>query len=188
MPGQHSRIDEGVKHPKHEQPPITRPVEGQSWTIPDGLDPDKILTEYLTAGATSGIAALYGVRRAALTRWLQNVRPREWKEVQIIRALCTKEDGTEQIYDARTALQLARARDLRKAAEFDLERLDAATWGQQTHLTVEHVGDLADRLRRALVREEARVINPALQQLQETAQELGNSGVIPIESKTSDVT
>ena len=132
---EHQRIDEGVDRPAHAQPAITRALEGDSWTIPDGLDPDAVLLEYLTAGKTSGIAQRYGIRRGALTRWLQGQRPEQWKQIQIIRALCTKEDGQEEIYDAGTALQLARARELVRAAQWDLERLDSANYGQKQEIT-----------------------------------------------------
>ena len=147
----HIRIDEGVKRgsPTYQHPPAVRPQEGPGWTIPPDLNPDDIITAYLTEQTTSGIALRYGLRRAALTRWLQKVRPEEWKEVQVIRALCTKEDGTEQLYDAANALQLARARELRRASEWDLERLDSKNYGPHITQTVEFTGDLGDRLRRS---------------------------------------
>ena len=127
---EHQRIDEGVKRgARHNQPPANRPTEGLSRTIPDDLNPDHVLAEFLVAGKTSGIALKYGLRRAAVTRWMQKIRPIEWKEVQKIRALCTKEDGTEQIYDARSALQLSRARELLRAGQWDLERLDPSNYG-----------------------------------------------------------
>lgn len=165
---EHQRIDEGVSRPTHEQPPIDRRLEGESWTIPDGLDPDVVLMEYLTDGATSGIARRYGIRRGALTRWLQTQRAKEWREIQVIRALCTKEDGTELIYDSRTALQLARARELVRCAQWDLERLDAPNYGPKqeiTHnlqpiLTINLTAPAQDRV------SEAQVINGAAQIVQ----------------------
>ena len=121
---EHIRIDEGIKRgAKAKLTPMRRPKEGKGWTIPEDLDPDAVLREYLSSGKTSGIAKRHGVYRGALTRWLQKVRPAQWKEVQVIRALCTKEDGTEEIYDSASALQLSRARELRRAGEWDLERL-----------------------------------------------------------------
>ena len=133
----HIRADDGVKKPKHEQKPVKRPKEGQSWTIPKDLNPDEVLSLYLTAQKTSGIALRYGIRRGALARWLCQVRPKEWKEIQVIRALCTKEDGQEEIYDSTTGLRLARARALVDSAQWDLERLDSQTWGQKQELTVQ---------------------------------------------------
>ena len=133
----HVRADDGVKKPKHEQKPVKRPKEGQSWTIPKDLNPDEVLSLYLTEQKTSGIALRYGIRRGALARWLCQVRPKEWKEIQVIRALCTKEDGQEEIYDATTGLRLARARALVDSAQWDLERLDSANYGQKQEVNVQ---------------------------------------------------
>ncbi len=134
----HIRSDDGVKRDaKHPVKKLKKPKEGQSWAVPANLDPDVVLQEYLTEGKTSGIAAKYGMRRSALARWLRQVRPEQWKEVQTIRALCTKEDGQEAIYDATSGLLLARARALVDAAQWDLERLDSKTFGQKQEVSVE---------------------------------------------------
>lgn len=147
---EHVRVDEGIpRKAKYPQKPFKPRLEGDGWTIPKDLDPDKVIAEYLVEQRTSGIALRYGLRRAALTRWLQKVRPAEWKEVQIVRALCTKEDGREEIYDSVSALQLSRGRELLKDAQFDLERLDPGNWAQKQQLEVTIHDDLAERLRRA---------------------------------------
>ena len=143
---ENTRIDKGVKRPRYPQPKPRPLAEGQSPEIPVTLDADEVLKEYLTEGKTSGIAARYGIRRSALTRWLRHTKPEQWKEIQVIRALCTKEDGEQGLYDAETALNLARARELIRSAQWDLERLDSATFGQQIqqvidinhHVLVEH--------------------------------------------------
>ena len=136
----HIRADDGVKKDaQHPLAPVARTKEGQSWTIPDNLDPDKIILEYLSEQRTSGIAERYGVRRAALTRWMQQQRPKEWKEVQIIRATCVKEDGIEEVYDSTSGLQLARARALLASAEFDLVALDKNYAPKQEVTVVEEV-------------------------------------------------
>ena len=135
----HIRADDGVKREaRHPIQKLKRSKEGKQLTIPINLDPDQVILEYLSAGKTSGIAAKYGLRRSMLTRWLCQVRPEAWKEAQMIRALCTKEDGTEAIYDATSGLALARARALIDLSHWTLERLDAANWGPKQEVT--HVG------------------------------------------------
>ena len=134
---ENTRIDKGVKRPRYPQPRPAKLAEGQSPEIPVTLDADEVLKEYLTEGKTSGIAARYGIRRSALTRWLRHTRPEQWKEIQVIRALCTKEDGEQGLYDAETALNLARARELIRSAQWDLERLDSSNYGQKIEQTVE---------------------------------------------------
>jgi hypothetical protein len=68
-----------------------------------------------------------------------------------------KETAIEvQLDDAQLALQLARepadiarAREMFKAAAWRAEREFPGRWGPKSHVTVENVGDLAERLRRA---------------------------------------
>ena len=131
------RIDKGIKRgPRNKQNPISPKADLGTWVIPPGLNPKEVLDRYLTAETTGQIAAQYGLSRKALVRWLRQEVPEEWKSVQIIRALCRKDDGDEGLEVASDALSLARAREQLKSAQFDLERLDSNTWGQRTHIDV----------------------------------------------------
>ena len=167
----HVRIDEGVKRGKRR--PIreglpTRPAHPAdlgTWVIPAGLDPDKVLDQYLTESTTSQIAAQYGLSRKALTKWIREQRPEQWKQAQALRALCTKEDAEDGLRGAADGLSLARARELLKSAQFDLQAIDP-DYQPKHHVTVEKVGDLGDRLRRA----RERVIEPeSVVDVQQTA-------------------
>lgn len=134
---EHVRIDEGVARPQEPQPPIQRSQARATYQyIPLDLNPDEVLERYISSESTSKIAESYGVRRHALVRWLRVERPEQWKQIQIIRALCTKEDGENEIYDAQTALSLARARELVRAAQWDLEKLDEDYKPQLPQVTV----------------------------------------------------
>lgn len=106
--------------------------------IPDNLDPREVLDLYLTEDTTSQIAKNLGVRRRTLVGWLKQTVPDEWKRVQIVRALCRKEDGDDGIETARTGLALARAREQLKSGQWDLERLDSSNYGPKQEIT--HVG------------------------------------------------
>ena len=120
------RIDKGVKRgPRKQSLPAKSPkADIGSWQIPEDLNPDEVIQRYLTESTTSQIAAQYGLSRKALTRWLRTVRKAEWKEAQLIRAHCRKEDGENGIDTACDALSLARAREQLKGAQFDLVALD----------------------------------------------------------------
>ena len=134
----HTRIDEGIKRgPRHKHTTPKPKVDNGSWSIPEGLDPKLVLERYLTESTTSQVAAEYGVTRKALTRWLRETVPDDWKKVQVVRALCRKEDGDEGIEFASDALSLARAREQLRSGQWDLERLDSETFGQRTHIDVE---------------------------------------------------
>ena len=166
----HVRIDEGIKRgPKQQRAsvPRRRNEKGLVEGIPANLDPKEVLELYLTEANTSQIAKRYGVRRKTLVGWLREVAPKEWKRVQTVRAEIRKEDGNENIEVAPDALSLARAREMIRSAQWDLERLDAENYGQKQEITHNINTDLGDRLRRARERTiDAQVIDVAPQPLQ----------------------
>jgi hypothetical protein len=145
----HLRIDEGIKRPRYAHKPPAKRKDTATGTIPPDLDPDAVLDRYLTEATTSQIAASYGVSRKTLVRWLVNERPEAWKKVQVIRALCRKEDADEGIETACDALSLARAREQLRSGQWDLERLDSGNYGQKQQLELNVNDDLGERLRRA---------------------------------------
>lgn len=124
----HIRIDEGIRRgpkkrrkvPRQQDPRTGRMLQ----IIPPDLDPQVVLNRYLTDETTSQIAQSFGVTRKALTGWLRSALPKEWKQVQIVRALVRKDDGNDGLEDAPDALSLARAREMIRSAQFDLEHLD----------------------------------------------------------------
>ena len=128
---EHVRIDEGVKRGPKRRPirnglPTNKAPKADlgTWHIPPDLDPKEVIERYLTESTTSQIAAEYGLSRKALTKWLREKLPNEWKTAQILRALCRKEDAEDGLECATDALSLARARELHRAAQFDLSALD----------------------------------------------------------------
>ena len=181
----HVRIDEGVKRgPRKPGTGLRSPkADLGTWVIPPDLDPREILDRYLTEATTGQIAAQYGLSRKALTKWLRQTVPAEWKETQLIRAHTMIEQGEDGILDAPDALSLARMRETVKAAQFRLQALDPDYHPKQ-ELRVEHVGDLGDRLRRS--RERVIDVSPAPQQLDKPQSNQGadsvNSSVILQES------
>lgn len=153
----HVRIDEGIKRgSRGKRVPMrsgqatkpSHPADLGTWVIPADLNPREVLERYLVAETTGHIAQEYGVSRKALTKWMRQVAPEEWKAVQIVRALANQEDAEQGIITAADALSLARARELLKSAQFNLQALDRDYQPKQ-QVTVEMVGDLGDRLRRA---------------------------------------
>jgi uncharacterized membrane protein YccC len=93
------------------------------------------------------IAAKYKVTPAAISQYLS-------KDPEYVAA---REEGIGQQLDkwqkeietAGDALKLARAREAFRATAWRAEREFPGRWAQRNHVTVEHVGDLAERLRRA---------------------------------------
>lgn len=133
---EHVRIDEGIKRRQRKSTPIRRSAEtGMLEAIPADLDVHAVLQRYLNAPTASMVARELGVRRSSLTHWLRKTVPAEWRAVQLVRAEMRKEDGDDGIYGSRTAFELARARELLRSGQFDLERLDPANWGQKQEIT-----------------------------------------------------
>ena len=156
MAESHIRIDEGIKRgPKGKRKSVARrrdPETGQVQAIPPGLDPKEVLNRYLTEQTTSQIAQSYGVTRKSLVAWLREVAPLQWKSVQLIKAHDRKELGNEEIEGAEDALSLARAREMLKSAQWELQSLDPDYQPKQT-ITVDNtksmesvLDDLSERI------------------------------------------
>src|SRR3990167_1408028 len=97
------RIDEGIKRgPRKVYKHRRRSPKADlgSWSIPEGLDAQEVINRYLTEETTSQVATQYGLSRKALVKWLRETAPDQWKQVQVIRALCRKDDGDEGIEGA----------------------------------------------------------------------------------------
>ena len=106
-----------------------------TWQIPPDLDPKAVIEQYLTEATTSHIARKYGISRKAMVKWLRETVPAEWKQAQIVRAFCRKDDADESLEAAADPLSLARARELLRSGQWDLERLDAANYGPKQEIT-----------------------------------------------------
>jgi len=135
----HTRIDQGVTRGarnQHNTQPIKAPEDTGVWHVPPGVDPDEVIQRYMSEATTAQIAKSYGCTRKALTRWLRQQRPDAWRAAQALRALCLKEDSEDALMGACDALSLARARELLRAGQWDLERLDADYRPKQEVTTV----------------------------------------------------
>lgn len=116
-----------------------------------GKDPKQILLRYLSDESTTTIAADHGVTRQALVQYLLRNAEEDWKDAQVARAIARKEKAEDDLSEARDPLELAKARELLKSAQWDLERVCKRIYGidrAELNLNV-NIGDLGDRLRRA---------------------------------------
>ena len=102
-------------------------------------DPKAILQRYLSDESTKDIAASYGITRQALGQFLLKHAEEEWKDAQVARALARKEQAEDEIERAGDALSLARARELLRAAQWDLERVCRRIYGQDAPVSAQAV-------------------------------------------------
>lgn len=144
----HSRMPRKVE----KQQQLTVPSEDKRVANRGRLeqaDPKQILSRYLTDETTHNIAASYGVTRQALGAYLLKHAEEDWREAQIARAIGRKEKAEDELDTADDPLKLAKARELLKSAQWDLERVCRRIYGQEQNINININTDLGDRLRRA---------------------------------------
>ena len=104
-------------------------LKGQLNPLKD-VDPKDVLERYLAEETSVEIAKSYGVTKAALSYFMLKHAEEEWKNAQVTKALIRKEKAEELMESADNPLDLARARELLKAAQWDLERVCRRIYGQ----------------------------------------------------------
>lgn len=95
-----------------------------------GVDPLTLLKRYLSDESTEAIAASYSVTRQALSKFLLSNAEADWKDAQVARAIARKEKAEDGLEAAEDPLALAKARELLKAAQWDLERVCRRIYGE----------------------------------------------------------
>ena len=96
------------------------------------ISPKDVLERYLAEEKTADIAKSYGVTFAGLSHWLIENAEGEWKSAQIVLALKRKMEADELIDSATNPLELARAREKLRSAQWDLERVCRRIYGQDS--------------------------------------------------------
>ena len=122
----HSRLPR-----KYESKPLDKPGRVIHYGNLTGVDPDELLKRYLSDESTKDIAASYDVTRQALGRYLLRNAEEDWKEAQVARAIARKEAAEDAMEIANDPLALAKARELLKAAQWDLERVCRRIYGEE---------------------------------------------------------
>ena len=94
------------------------------------VDPKDILQRYLNEESGPEIAKSYGVTRAALSLHMLKHAEEQWKDAQVVKAIRRKENAEDLLETAENALELTRAREQLRAAQWDLERVCRRIYGQ----------------------------------------------------------
>jgi len=100
------------------------------------VDPKAIMARYLQGESGPDIAKSFGVTRAALSLHMLKHAAEEWKDVQVAKAIQRKEEAEELMETARDALELTRAREKLRSAQWDLERVCRRIYGQDVPASV----------------------------------------------------
>lgn len=153
----HVRIDEGIKRgkkrgtrkPRNQIDPVTHrylPL------VPPGERAaaiERAAKRIENGEPLKTIAAEIGVTPQALGIWLLDDLGPEYAVAQRRGLIQRIVNADHEIDIAPDPLSLARAREAARFARWDCERRLPKLFGVHTHMTVEIVGDLGDRLRRA---------------------------------------
>jgi hypothetical protein len=149
----YQRIDKGVSRKYPDIPAkssgITthRPLQ----TVPEARRHEiaqEVLSRYLHGEQVAAMAPEYETSDVTLYALILKDHEEEWKDAQIARALARFEKNQSLLEVASDPLSLARARELVRSAQWELERILSRIFGQkQEHTHV--ILDLGDRLRRA---------------------------------------
>ena len=128
-------------------------------------DAVEILQRYLSDETSLQIADSLGITRQALSAWLINTAEDEWIAAQIARAAARKDKADDAMDCATDGLELARAREQLKSAQWDLEKLFRRIYGDKIQVdhtvtldTSDALGAASDLVRRLRKRKE-RVID-----------------------------
>jgi ribosome biogenesis GTPase A len=124
--------------------------QGQLNPLKD-VDPRDILDRYLKEETSTQIAASYGVTKSALSFFMLKHAEEQWKEAQVIKALTRKENAERQLEEADNALDLARGRELLRAAQWDLERVCRRIYGQDAPAQLAQVVINVQNMRESVV-------------------------------------
>jgi len=94
------------------------------------VDPKDILERYLAEESGEQIAKSYGVTRAALSLFMLKHAEEQWRDAQLTKALTRKERAEDLMDKADNALDLTRAREQLRSAQWELERVCRRIYGQ----------------------------------------------------------
>lgn len=156
----HIRIDEGIKRgpkAKFEKPKlktktgltvVKNPLSKLSIERRQEIATE-VLDSYIQGAQIADIAHKYETSDVTIYALLLREHEQDWADIQRARALARFATSLHEIAVAPDALSLGRARELHKSAQWELERLLDRLYGQKNHVTIETVGDLGDKLRRA---------------------------------------
>jgi transposase-like protein len=93
-------------------------------------DVSPIIQRYLSDETSLQIAQSHGITVQALSDWLLRHHQEEWQRAQVARAIALRDKAEDRLETAADALELARAREQLKSAQWQLEKLCRRLFGQ----------------------------------------------------------
>lgn len=148
----YQRIDKGQPRQKYPDiPPVSNLAKNPLKDLPAGRRDEiatNVIARYLHGEQVAAMASEFDTSDVTLYALLLRDHEEEWKDAQTARALARLERENQRLEEAPDPLSLARARELVRSAQWELERLLNRIFGQKHEVT--HIqADLGERLRRA---------------------------------------
>ena len=106
------------------------------------VDPASIIARYLADETMPEVAKSLGVHRSGLNHFLLRTCPDQWRDAQVARAVTAFDNAKTDLASADNALDLARAREQLRTAQWELERLLKRLYGPSAELTGKDGGPL----------------------------------------------
>jgi hypothetical protein len=132
------------------------------------VDPKEVLDRYLAEESSESIALSYGVTRAALSLFMLRNAESEWKEAQLTKALIRKERAEDLMDKADNALDLTRAREQLRSAQWELERVCRRIYGQDAPVGAGNAVQINISLRRGDATHPPEIIEAEVGQVDES--------------------
>lgn len=109
----------------------------------------EVLDRYIGGEQVAAMASEYGTSDVTIYAIILREHEDAWVDIQRARALARLERAQGDLEVAADALSLARARELVRSAQWELEKLLRRLYGQEVNVNMNITADLGDRLRRA---------------------------------------
>ena len=147
----YERMDKGIKRGKKNVAQVNARENGRFLPVHSPETRATAIADALVSlergETTQQIAARYSIPASTLRSWLiGDPRADEARRLMLASEISST---IEQIEAAADPLSLARARELNRSWCWIAERRLPAHYGQHSHVTIENVTDLGERLRRA---------------------------------------
>lgn len=97
-----------------------------------------VLDRYINGEQVAAIAPDYGVSDVTIYALLLREHQEAWRDIQAARALARLERAQDDLRTAEDAISVARARELVRSAQWELERLCARLFAQKQEVNVTH--------------------------------------------------
>ena len=134
----HQRIDKGIERSKYQVPKLAESIKRPLKSLPAERRAEiaqEVLSRYIQGEQIAEMAPEYETSDVTIYALLLKDHQSEWVDIQTARALARYERHQQELVTAPDPLSLARARELVRSAQWELERLLNRLYGAKQEVT-----------------------------------------------------